>query len=100
MSWRVLRILSFLSCALRVWWMHSSLRSCRTRFESSAGYWRRPQWDDVATVLGVWWIARDSAKVEDQVRILARTLRQHTGKKWPRLPSGLHQHAVNVCRKA
>jgi hypothetical protein len=29
---------------------------------------------NIAIVLGVWWIARDPAKVEDQVRILMRTL--------------------------
>ena len=45
---------------------HRSLRNCGTRFNSSA----RCCVIETVTVLWVWWMARDSAKVEVQVQFL------------------------------
>ena len=72
--------------ASRVWRMHDCLRSSRARFNSSAGYFL--MCDHGCFVIGCrdrverrirdcpWSVvdARDSAKVVDQVRLLARTL--------------------------
>ena len=72
--------------ASRVWRMHDCLRSSRARFNSSAGYFLMR--DHGCFVIGCrdrvkrrirdcpWSVvdARDSAKVVDQVRLLARTL--------------------------
>ena len=47
---------------------HGSLRNCRTRFDSSTGHLLHDTFSECAG------FARDPAKVEDQVRLLARTL--------------------------
>ena len=47
---------------------HGSLRNCRTRFDSSTGHLLHDTFSECGG------FARDPAKVEDQVRLLARTL--------------------------
>lgn len=53
---------------------HGSLRNCRTRFDSSAGYLRNTEYGTTNTSSECGGFARDPAKVEDQVRLLVRTL--------------------------
>lgn len=91
----------------RVWWRHGGVRSRQTGFESRAGDSQprnsaclQPRTN---SVLGVCRIARDSAKVEVQVRLLARTLIGRgsqtarcpaaTREKWVRLPPASSQNS-------